>query len=136
MENKLETCFTGFFKYYNLIPIYLDFFRKLTYYIIMGICAAMESHFGRGKLCEFQLNKTKDSGKKQTDRSIIQNVRSAINITTIMTGIKYGNFAVNSRIFLQLVLIFLILQDEKRYVTVGNKTSMLPRGPFLIFSVV
>jgi hypothetical protein len=63
-------------------------------------------------------------------------VRSAINITTIMTGIKYGNFAVNSRIFLQLVLIFLILQDEKRYVTVGNKTSMLPSGPFLIFSVV
>ena len=53
-----------------------------------------------------------------------------------MTGIKYGNFAVNSRIFLQLVLIFLILQDEKRYVTVGNKTSMLPSGPFLIFSVV
>ncbi len=53
------------------------------------------------KLCEFHLNKTKDSGKKQTDRSIIQNVRSAIDITTIMTGIKYGNFAVNSPIFWQ-----------------------------------
>jgi hypothetical protein len=91
---------------------------------------------GRGKLCEFQLNKTKDLGKKQTDSSIIPNVRSAINITTIMTGIKYGNFAVNSRIFFQLVLIFLILQDEKRYVSVGNKTSMLPIRPFIIFSVV
>ena len=88
------------------------------------------------KLCEFPLNKTKDSGKKQTDRSIIQNVRSAINITTIMTGIKYENFAVNSRIFGQLVLIFLILQGEKRYVTVGNKNSMLPIAPFIIFSVV
>jgi len=64
-------------------------------------------------------------------------VRSAINITTIMTGIKYGNFAVNSRIFWQqLVLIFLILQGEKRYVKVGNKTSMLPIAPFIIFSVV
>jgi len=41
IENKLETCFTGFFKNYNLMRIYLDFFRKLTYYIIMGICAAM-----------------------------------------------------------------------------------------------
>jgi len=91
---------------------------------------------GRGKLCEFQLNKTKDLGKKQTDSSIIPNVRSAINITIIMTGIKYGNFAANSRIFLQLVLIFLILQGEKRYVTVENKTSMLPIAPFIIFSVV
>jgi hypothetical protein len=54
-----------------------------------------------------------------------------------MTGIKYGNFAVNSRIFWQqLVLIFLILQGEKRYVKVGNKTSMLPIAPFIIFSVV
>ena len=50
-----------------------------------------------------------------------------------MTGIKYGNLAVNSRIFWQLVLIFLILQGEKPYVTVGNKTSMLPIGPFIIF---
>jgi len=66
------------------------------------------------KLCEFQLNKTKDSGKKQTDRSIIQNVRSAINITTIMTGIKYGNFAVNSLIFWQLVLIFQYPTCRKR----------------------
>jgi hypothetical protein len=93
-------------------------------------------HFWRGKLCEFQLNKTKDSGKKQTQRSIIPNVRSAINITTIMTGIKYGNLAVNSRIFLQLVLIFIILLGEKRYVTVGNKTSILPIASFIIFSVV
>ena len=53
-----------------------------------------------------------------------------------MTGRKYGNFAVNSRIFWQLVLIFIILQGEKRYVTVGNKTSMLPIAPFIIFSVV
>jgi hypothetical protein len=81
-------------------------------------------------------SETKDLGKKQTELSILQNARSAINITTIMTGIKYENFTVNSRIFWQLVLIFLILQGEKGYVTVGNKTSMLPIAPFIIFSVV
>lgn len=52
-----------------------------------------------------------------------------------MTGIKYGNFTVNSRIFGQLVLIFLILQGEKRYVTVGNKTSMLAIAHYFFSSM-